>query len=428
MLEGGVLVTNNSRKPTKISKESTGISSNGELQIATTYSEYSNMLATSLSSIDVEPPNKKTCLKPKQVVYDHDYAISSNERLPDQYKAIQESLSTTKTSVEIATAEKPRLEITEAASSSSKDEAYVKESDLTTALPFDASNGKSTKQTVTCALCEEETSKEDLLGHISRNHGNLTLDEYHTFARSQIVNVQNTSNTVSKPNKSDLKIVKTVTKKKDCPSMNSKPQVISCIPLSASEVHDFESDSSTEDEADIRPRDRVKVNTTVKAEPSQNITEDPDLKVAKALKDYLGLSDEIPFLQRSKEDQAEIGNHLEHILRVLCDSALVPLMISTLKKQDITKIAALSEVAIKEEGEEDNDEVMARVDADLAKFSNGNGVTNSGDDASSSEDEKIISSEESEGEERTEDTPEVSNQDTYKHHSVKRSVGGNKSR
>ena len=188
-------------------------------------------------------------------------------------------------------------------------------------------------------------------------------------------------------------------------------------------MQDFESDSSSDEEDNLPKRN---VNTSVKSKPSpkaQSVPSedpDPDLKVANALKNYLGLSDEKPFLQKSTEEQAEIGHHLEHILRILCNGALVPLMTNTLTKQDISKIAALSNVCETGTGltvktEEDDDKIMARVDADMAKISNG--VTNSSDE-SSSDDEKIISSEESEGE----DIPEVSNQDLCKHNSVKRSV------
>ena len=52
--------------------------------------------------------------------------------------------------------------------------------------------------------------------------------------------------------------------------------------------------------------------------------------------------------------------------------------------------------AIKDEGG-DIDEVMARADADLANIGN-DGVANSCDDSSPSDDEKIISSEESDWE------------------------------
>ena len=388
-LKFGLLEVDKSRRPTKISR-------NGESQVTPTNSDTS---ANSQSSVDVGPAYKKICLVPKQGESDLD---NDHDRLSGQCK---ENVMPNNASVAIASSQKPRFEITEATSNSPKHRAYDKETDLTASLepdgnlpnslPSDASQEDNSKQTVTCELCDEALLKGVLSDHISKYHGNISLDEYHTFASTQKDSPPQKEPTAAI--QSDHEVTNNVTKNKDC-SMRSKSQVISCIPLSEADVHDFDSDSST-DEQYSKPKDRVKVNTKVKSQPSQNIMEDPDLKVAEALRDYLGLSEESPFLQKSKEDQAEIGNHLEHILRVLCDSALVPLMISTLKKQDITKIAALSDLfgagaAIKDEGEEDNDEVMARVDANLAKISNG--VTNSGDDASSSsEDEKIISSEES---------------------------------
>ena len=402
--EDGARVTTIPRKLAKISSKSKGISEcNGESQMTQTNSNMSKALVVE------EPSNKKICLKHKQGGSDHDHAKNSRDRLTEQSKVSQEALLPTTTSAAITTAQKPRNESTEASSNLvvlnasqstlSKECAYIKE--LSDSLPRTKTNfaqkslpqkneEKSTKQTVTCALCEEMLLKEELSGHISKDHGNLSLDEYHTFARTQQDNVQDTLNVAQS---CQTIITNNVTKKKESPSTIST-RVISCTPLSASEVLDFETDSSS-DEEDNKPQGNVKVES----QPSQKrATDDPDLKVAQALKEYLGLSDQTPFLQKSKDEQAEIGQHLEHVLRVLCDSALVPLMMSTLTKRDITKIAALSDlfeagVTIKDEGE-DNDEVMARADADLANIGS-DGVTNSCDDSSPSDDEKIISSEES---------------------------------
>ena len=102
-------------------------------------------------------------------------------------------------------------------------------------------------------------------------------------------------------------------------------------------------------------------------------------EVINDIREYLGLTDLNEFTHLGEEHKSEAGQRLNNILMKVADGALIPLMNTTLKKNDVEKLASLKGIPIddssqgnmsrcKVEGvkkEEDIDDLMAVVDADI---------------------------------------------------------------